>query len=97
MNKTVVLVVSGDGDYGAMTFGQNFNPQEVYEQMVAEGVTRKTVVYDDPTYGEEDLYCKICEFEAVDPAFFSFLVNEGLIDEDTLKYKDVHFVEVKGE
>lgn len=91
-NKTVVLLVYGDGDYGAMTFEQNFDPQKVYEEMVAEGKKRKIVVYDDPSYGEEDLYVAIYEFGPVDKKFVSFVVDE-FMDYDAMKARDFYFVE----
>ncbi len=96
MSKTVVLLVYGGGDFGAMTFEQNFKAQEVYEQMVAEGVTKKDVIYDDPRYGEEEITCEIHEFGEVDISFVTFVMNQ-FVDYDELKRKDFHFVEAKEE
>lgn len=95
MAKTVVLLVYGDGDYGAMTFNEHFNEQKVYEAMVAEGVTKKTIIHSHPRYGDEEIYAEIHEFGDVDPEFFQFLLNEYIIDEDNLKARDIHFVEAK--
>lgn len=87
---TTILYVYGDGDYGAMTFGQNFNAQEVFDDMVAEGLTEKTLIFFDGDY-EEELYCEIHRFGEVDLNFVSFLGNE-FIDYDLTKAKDFHYV-----
>lgn len=91
MANTVVLLVSGDGDYGAMTFEQNYDAQVVYENMVAEDVTSKTIVYKDDLYGDEDLYVSIINFGEVDMEFINFIVNEFL-DYDAMKRQDFHIV-----
>lgn len=92
MANTVVLLVYGDGDYGAMTFEQNYDSQVVYENMVAEGVTEKTINYEDDDYGDEDLHVSIYEFGEVDPSFIDFMCNEFL-DYDAMKRQDFHIVE----
>jgi hypothetical protein len=90
MAKTVLLLVSGDGDYGAMCFEQNFDADVVYKEMLAEGVTRKSVFHDDG-YGEEEIYVKIFEFGEIDPEFVSFMYDE-FVDYDASKAKDFHWV-----
>lgn len=86
MSKTVFLYVYGE-DYSALEFERNYKAQEVYETMVAEGVTKKVLQDDDDSYIE----VKIEEFNAVDPNFVSFVLN-NLCDYDQLKSEDIYEV-----
>jgi hypothetical protein len=91
MAKTVIMLVYGDGDYGAMTFEQNYDLQVVYEEMVAEGVKEKTIVHKDENYGDEDLYVSLIEFGEVDMDFINFIGDEFL-DYDDQKRKDFYIL-----
>jgi len=91
VSKTIVLLVYGDGDYGAMDFEKNFDSNTVYKEMLAEGVTKKTLTYEDDGYYDE-IYVSIHEFREVDPKFISFITNE-FIDYDYSKAKDFHIIE----
>lgn len=91
MGKTVVLLVYGEGDYGAMHFQKNFDVQEVYEEMVEEGVKKRIVIYDDENYGEEEIWCRILEFGEVDSKFITFMLDE-FVDYDQQKAKDFYIV-----
>lgn len=86
MSKAVFLLVSGDGDYGAMYFEDNFNEQEVYKSMLAEGVKKKILTHEEK-WGEESIYVSIHEFEEVDSKFVSFMVDE-FMDYDYMKAKN---------
>lgn len=92
MGKTMVLMVYGDGDYGAMTFEQNFSAQKIYEEMLEEGVTEKTVVYEDSMYGDEDLHVSLHEFGEVDVDFINYMVEE-FMDYDSMKAKDFYILD----
>jgi hypothetical protein len=94
MSKSIVLLVYGDGDYGAMTFEDNYDPKKVYKEMVAEGVTEKDLIYEHPQFGEEEIHCEFYEFGEVDEKFVSFIIDE-FIDYDNLKGKCFYFVEEK--
>lgn len=94
MSKTVVLMVYGDGDFGAMTFEQNYDAQEVYEEMVAEGVTQKTITHEDEKYRDEDLYVSIHVFGEIDMDFVSLIFDE-FVDYDDLKRQNIIFVKEK--
>ncbi|MED3649980.1 hypothetical protein [Heyndrickxia sporothermodurans] len=87
---TKVLYVYGDGDYDVLSFNNNYNPQKVYEEMVAEGITKKDLL--DPEWDEESIHVEIKEFGEVDSEFVSFMYNE-FIDYDVTKAKDIFFVE----
>jgi hypothetical protein len=85
MAKNVILFVKGD-DYSALNFEQNFKAQEVYEQMIKEGVSVKT--YESDEY-YIDVYIK--EFQDVDPKFIEF-VRDELHDYDSAKHYDFYEV-----
>lgn len=85
MSKTVFLYVYGD-DYSALGFERKYNVQDVYEQMVAEEVTKK-VIENDEYYIE----AKIEEFGEIDPDFVSFMLN-NLCDYDQLKSENIYKV-----
>jgi hypothetical protein len=85
-------MVYGDGDSGAVNFENNFNPNEVYKQMVSDGVEEKMLIVD-VGYGDETLYASIHTFEAVDPEFVSFMIDEFL-DYDQLKAKNFYEVDM---
>lgn len=85
MKKTVFLHVKGD-DYSALNFEENFNEDEVYKQMLEEGVTSKTLESDE-YYIDVD----IIEFGEVDPSFISFILGE-LMDYDFLKSENIYQV-----
>lgn len=87
MHKTVLLHVSG-GDYSALNFEQNFNAQEVYDNMIADG--HNLVVFDTSEYYIE---IRIREFkDAVDSDFISYLFEE-MIDYDFAKHTNFYIVE----
>ena len=93
MEKTVFIYVTGDGgDYGAMYFEDQYDPQKVYEEMLAEGVTEKSVPH--PEYDDEVIDVEIREFEAVDAEFVSFVFDE-FCDYDALKAANIYQVEPK--
>lgn len=82
MTKRVFLLVTGD-EYSAMTFSQEYNAQEFYESMVADGETEREL---------EDGTVEIKEFGAVDDEFIQFIRDE-IMDYD--QSKDTDFFEVK--
>lgn len=86
---TVYLLVSDDGDFGAMTFEQNYDAQTVYNEMVSEGVTHKYVV--DPGTGYPDISVQIKTFGDVDPEFEEF-VFDRFVDYDARKAHDIYRV-----
>ncbi|HDR4373469.1 TPA: hypothetical protein QCP80_003299 [Bacillus cereus] len=94
MAKRVFLLVSGDGDFDAMNFEKKFDKQEVYENMLKDGVTR-TVVFNEEEWGVDNIYVSIHEFDVIDSEFISFMVTEFL-DYDYLKAKNFYEVEVRG-
>ncbi|MGG1652272.1 hypothetical protein ABHN03_03995 [Paenibacillus sp. NRS-1775] len=81
MNKSVFLYVRGD-DYSAMLFDKNFNAQEIYEDMIRNGESSRTI--DEEDYIEID----IVEFEKVDTRFISWIKN-NLCDYDQIKGSDI--------
>jgi hypothetical protein len=83
MVKNVFLYVQG-GDYAAVEFEDNYNAQEVYEDMVRAGVTRQ--VFDTEEHYIE-VYIK--EFGVIDPKFIEF-INYNFIEYP----KDNNFYEV---
>lgn len=95
MKETIVLLVSGEGDYGALTFHNNYDVNEVYQQMVEEGITEKTIQFEDDD-GEEEINVSIYNFGEVDEAFISFFVEE-FIDYDYSKFKDFYIIDQANE
>lgn len=87
---TTYLFVTDDGDFGAMTFEQNYDAQTVYNEMVAEGVTHKYVV--DPDIDEACISVEIKTFGEVDPEFESFIFDK-LVDYDVSKASNIYRVE----
>lgn len=85
IKKSVFLHVSG-GDYSALDFENNFNPKDVYQQMVNEG--KLFMVFDSSDYYIE---VKIKEFENVNDNFLDFVQNE-LCDNDDLKHCNIYQV-----
>jgi hypothetical protein len=85
MTKNVFLFVKGD-DYSALNFEQNFNAQQVYDDMVSKG--EKRVSFESDEY-YIDVYIK--EFDDIDPEFIDFVRNE-IHDYDSSKHYD--FIEV---
>ncbi|KAF6565310.1 hypothetical protein G9G63_09120 [Paenibacillus sp. EKM202P] len=81
MNKSVFLYVRGD-DYSALTFDQNFNAQEIYEDMVRNGESSRTI--DGEYYMDIDIE----EFEKIDTRFVKWIKN-NLCDYDQLKGSDI--------
>ncbi len=88
--KTVVLLVYGDDDHGAMDFEDMFDAQEVYEDMLAKEVTKESLITEDGLY----INCEIYEFGGVDQRFVMFIIDKFL-DYDQLKSKNMYFVEAK--
>lgn len=82
MTKRVFLYATGDGDFPAMTFEQDYNCQNFYEEMVKENVTKKIIDTD-----EDYIVVKILEFDAVDEQFITFIRNE-IMDYDHSKHSD---------
>ncbi|MEK4427687.1 hypothetical protein MHB54_00355 [Paenibacillus sp. FSL M7-0802] len=87
MDKSVFLYVRGD-DYSAMLFDQNFNAQEIYEDMIRNGESSRTID------GEDYMDIDIVEFEKVDTRFMKW-IKSNLCDYDYLKGSDIF--EVKPE
>jgi hypothetical protein len=85
MSKTVFLHVKGD-DYSALNFEDNFNEDQVYKQMMAEGVTTKTFESDDYY-----IDVRIIEFGEIDSDFIDF-VKYQLIDYDNSKNENIYRV-----
>jgi hypothetical protein len=81
MNKSVFLYVRGD-DYSALTFDQNFDAQEVYEDMVQNDEISRTIEEED--YMDID----IVEFDEVDDKFMKW-VKSNLCDYDYLKGSNI--------
>ncbi|PEX05820.1 hypothetical protein CN454_29100 [Bacillus cereus] len=86
----IILSVHGDGDYGAITFEEMYNAQKVYEGMIVEGVTKKSLLDD---YDELGIHVEIFEFGEVDSEFINFLYNESFIDYDSAKERNFYEVE----
>lgn len=86
MSKSIFLYVNG-GDYAALGFEQNFNTEDVYKEMVTEGVTEKT-------YESDDYYFDVAikEFGEVDPEFINFLYNY-VLDYDMMKSENFYLVD----
>lgn len=82
---TIMLLVCGDGDYEAMYFEDNFEPQAVYAEMVREGATEKTLVYDTGHGYDVDIYVSIHHFGEIDSDFISFLFDNYFLEYDALK------------
>lgn len=85
MSKRVFLYVIGD-DYSALHFEDNFDSQEVYEQMIKEGVTSKS-------FEGENYYISVYikEFGEIDDGFISFVLN-SLMDYDSTKHTNIYEV-----
>lgn len=83
------LFVYDDGDFGALTFERNYDAQTVYNEMIAEGVTRKNVV--DPDTEEADISVEIKTFGEVDPEFELFIFDK-FVDYDNTKAMDIYRV-----
>ncbi|WP_411735083.1 hypothetical protein [Paenibacillus sp. M2] len=79
--KSVYLYVCG-GDYAAIEFVRNYNPQEVYEEMCSSGETLRVIDEDD--YIE----LRIVEFKQVDSTFVDW-IKDNLCDYDQLKARDI--------
>ncbi|PEV64108.1 hypothetical protein [Bacillus thuringiensis] len=94
MTKRVFLLVSGDGDFDAMNFEKKFDKQEVYENMLKDGVTRTTLTHEEE-WGVDNIYVSIHEFDVIDSEFIGFMVTEFL-DYDYLKAKNFYEVEARG-
>jgi len=86
---TTYLFVQDDGDFGALTFEQNYDPQTVYNEMVAVGVTHKYVV--DPDVEGAGISVEIKTFGDVDPEFESFIFDK-LVDYDAAKASNIYRV-----
>lgn len=84
MKKSIFLYVYGE-DYSALHFEENFDVNEVYNQMISEGVSKK--VLDSEDYIE----VKILEFNEVDNDFVYFVLNE-ICDYDVLKSQNIYRV-----
>ena len=87
-NKTVFLLIDGENDYDAMLFQQEYETQNVYEEMIANGVTTDSRYVIE---AEDHVRVRILEFEAVDRNFIEFVKNE-IQDYDMSKFKD--FIQV---
>lgn len=83
------LFVYDDGDFGAMTFEQNYDAQTVFNEMIAEGVTHKYVV--DPDTEEADISVEIKTFGEVDSEFESFIFDK-FVDYDSTKASNIYRV-----
>lgn len=82
MKKSVFLHVKGD-DFSASLFMKHFKPEEVYQQMLAEGVTYKLL--DEWNYYIE---VRIVKFGEVDDDFVDF-VKFNLFDYYALKHENI--------
>ncbi len=76
-NKTIFLYVKGS-DYAATDFINHYNPQEVYQEMLSEGVKEKIISND-----EEYIEIEVKEFGYIDDQFLDFILRE-FCDEDNL-------------
>ena len=85
---STILLVYGEDDHAVISFEEMFNAQEVYENMVIEGVDRKSLT------GEcgDIIYCKALKFGEVDRRFVTFIIDE-FVNYDHLKAKNIYFVE----
>lgn len=81
----IILHVKGE-DYSAMNFEENFDPDEVYKQMVEMGRDTLTLQSDD-YYIEVE----VCRFDIVDEHFFDFVKYE-LIDYDIGKHENIYLI-----
>lgn len=70
MSKSIFLKVDG-GDFAAIEFENNFHVDEIYNQMIAEGLIKKTFYKGDEYYFNVEIY----EFGEVDPNFESFVCD----------------------
>jgi hypothetical protein len=87
LKKNIFLYVYGD-DYSALGFSEKYNTKEVYESMIAAGITHK-ILENDEYYIE----VKIKEFGEIDPEFIYFMKDQ-LCDYDNLKNSDIFKVEL---
>lgn len=84
---SVFLKVTGDDDYAAMEFEDHLNTDTIYNDMIEEGVTEKSIVVNDTK-----IYVTIHEFGEVDPEFEQFAIDV-LGDYDLMK--NTNFYRVK--
>ena len=87
MKNTVWLYVKGD-DFSAEEFMENYTPEEVYLDMVKEGVESKAIS-NECMYAEVE----IKKFGNVDEDFVSFM-KDNLCDYDFLKSADLFKVDL---
>lgn len=87
MSKSVWLYVSGD-EYSAQEFIENYNVEDFYSKMVAEGVNLEVI-------DEEEFYMEveIKDFGDVDDSFVRF-IKDNLCDYDSLKSCDIFRVDL---
>lgn len=92
MNKkeSVWLHISGD-EYASMMFEQNFDEKDVYNQMIEEGVSEKTIELEGAFIEVE-----IIKFGEVDSKFESFVKNT-LCDYDMLKHENICRIKIEDE
>ena len=73
----IILHVTGDDDFGAMTFESLNDPQQFYKQMIEEGVTEKSIEHEECGC----IYISIKEFGDVDPEFVEYIKDHQDYDE----------------
>lgn len=86
MEKSVFLKVSGT-DYSASEFESDFDANNIYQDMLLEGLIKKTYENDEDYYFVVEIY----EFGVVDPKFESFVVDV-LGDYDQMKASNFYRV-----
>ena len=75
MEKTKILYIYGDDDFGAMIAQDEFNLQQIADDMK---IGEKKEISDG-------IYIKLMEFDKIDPDFLDFL-REEMIDYDDSKH-----------
>lgn len=90
MTNTSVLVVTGESDFGAKLFEDNYSPEQIYQEMIEAGVTEKVILHEE-AFNDEKIYINLHEFGEVDSRFIELIVDD-FIDYDFSKYKNFFVV-----
>ena len=88
-DEAVFLYVTGD-DYASMIFEESCNPQQVYNEMCRDLVTRRTIEIANNVY-ECDIEVEILRFKGVDEEFEKFVKSRLITSQ-----KDSNIYRVEG-
>ena len=90
MANTSVLVVTGESDFGAKLFEDNYSPEQIYQEMREAGVTKKVILHEEE-FNDEKIHINLYEFGEVDSRFIE-LIEANFIDYDFAKHKNFFVV-----